>query len=90
MHGFFFLFAKSESAPDSASFHMHDCFAFIEFGVLALLFDHRNALSPIQAISLPKPQPPSLSFSHTHSCTAFTLIGIDIRTVPPHVKASRW
>lgn len=36
---------------------------------------------------LPKPQPPTLSLSHPHtnSCTPFTLIGIDIRTVPPHL-----
>lgn len=60
---------------------------------ITLLFGHRNALSPIQVIS-PKTQPPTLSVSfthtHTHSCRAFQLIGIDIRTVPPPVKASHW
>lgn len=41
---------------------------------------------------LPQNPSPLHSFSHTHThwFTAFTLIGIDIRTVPPHVKASHW
>lgn len=64
--------------------------------VLALLFGHRNVLSPIQAISPPptpphpKPQPPcSFSLEHTLVHSLHT-IGIDIRTVPPPLKASHW
>ena len=60
--------------------------------VLALLFGHRNVLSPIQAISPspPNPQPPcSFSLEHTLVHSLHT-IGIDIRTVPLPLKASHW